>query len=95
MWPKTRPPSSSARPAAISGTRVPEAARSGRLTGEALALRLLKGAISLLARAGFAELDAGVLKLAGPSGQEASIAAFAGDFFVSVHVGSSPTPTAV
>ena len=46
----------------------------------------------MLARAGFATADAGMLALVGPSGQEANIAMFAGDFLVSVHVGVSPAP---
>ena len=54
-----------------------------------------EGTTSLLARAGYATVDAGVLALAGSSGQKACIVAFADDFFVSVHVSSSPTPTAV
>ena len=55
----------------------------------------MEGTTSLLARAGFVTMYAGVLTLAGPPGQEAGIAEFADDFFVSVHVGSSPTPTSV
>ena len=73
-------------------TPVPEAARRGRLIGEPLALRLGEGTISLLARAGFATVDAGILALVGPSGQEANIAVFAEEFLVSVHFGGSPAP---
>ena len=54
-----------------------------------------EGTTTLLARAVFATLNAGVLELLGLPGQEASTAALAGDLFVSVHAGSSPALTAV
>ena len=55
-------------------------------------LQLEETAISLLAHAGFVTIDAGMLTLVGPPGQEANIAVFAGDFLLSVRVGVSPAP---
>ena len=44
------------------------------------------------AKAGFEPVDAEMLTLNGPSGQEARATAFADDFYLSVHLDSPPTP---
>ena len=74
---------------------MPGTACRGRLLGQALALRLGEATSSLLAKAGFAPVDAGLLTPVGPSVQQASAAAFTNDCSLSVHIDSPPTSTIV